>query len=160
MGMGSFTLYVNEKGHRFCYPFYLAMGSCLSSILAFVVSQTVTYILGTNILRLFDDGFTEIRPKYLQRSGTLKANPVVNPFAKVKKSSEEFSGTHVSPLKYFPDEEAIQLNQLDNHSGPIKTDSLHPERSMDTPRSDIGNPILYDRMWFWEKMFSLSLAPN
>ncbi|KAL7674349.1 hypothetical protein ACOME3_000630 [Neoechinorhynchus agilis] len=146
MGMGSFTLYVNENGHGFCYPFYLAMGSCLFSILAFVFSQTATYIIGTNILRLFDDGFTEIRPKYLHRSGTLKANPVVNQFAKVKKSSKEFSETLVSPLKYFPDEEAIQLNQLDNHSGPIKTDSLHSERSMDTPRSDIGDPLLYDQM--------------
>ncbi|KAL7667498.1 hypothetical protein ACOME3_010682 [Neoechinorhynchus agilis] len=151
VGIGLFAFYIKEKGHRFCYPFYLAIASCLLSILSIIVSQTATYIIGTNILRLFGDGFTEIRPKYLQRSGILKANLAVNPFAKVKKSSEEFSETHVPPLKYFPDEEAIQLNQLDNHSGTIKTDSLQSERSMDTPRSDIGNPILYDRMWFWRK---------
>ncbi|KAL7674252.1 hypothetical protein ACOME3_000531 [Neoechinorhynchus agilis] len=107
MGIGSFTFYIKEKDHRFCYPFYLAIASCLSSILSFIVSQTATYIIGTNILRLFND-----------------TNLAVNPFAKVKKSSEEFSLTIVPSLKYFPDEETFQVNELGYHSDTNKTDPL------------------------------------
>ncbi|KAL7674154.1 hypothetical protein ACOME3_000434 [Neoechinorhynchus agilis] len=121
-GMGFFVFFVKEKSHQFCYTFYLSIACGLISIISVMASQIATFILGTNLFRLFGDGFIAGRSKRQRRT-----NSAVDPFSKNISNMEQVIEACEPLIKDFADEKPIRIFQKWNDSDSIEMDSLNSQ---------------------------------